>query len=232
MSSWIEILEAEAQAKWDSGKPLLGSQIPPILQSHGVDLSKALAGRPLLTALRFDAAETLGLVQHPLHAAVWAIVPRSVADSTDPQSIFSVKKAAVTPEVKPPQNIQKFKPWFWSAFVKLLEPGKRRWLFDGRFIDIEVTEPKPSQSAIEILATDIANPGAGVRADPMAVLNAIKTWASRHDLSIVQYEASDDDIYGVLRTQRTHLAFESLEIDDLKRIVIPLDIVMKLLRKK
>jgi len=230
VADWIALLEHEAKTRWDNGKLLLLSQIPPVLRENGIDVHETLAGRPLLTALKLEGAGHIALVQHPIHSAVWAALPKNVADANDARTIFPLP---TTPNIAVfTEDTQKFQPWFWAAFVKVLEPGRRRWLLANSFVDHEAAAPQLAENAYEVTRADIVNPGPSMPVDRVAVLKSIEAWAVRNRLELSRFELS----HGNHRSQeiaraKIHLPFDSLDSDDLKRIVVPLDIVMKLLRR-
>jgi hypothetical protein len=203
----------EAQTRWNNQrKLLLLSQIPSFLRSQGVEIDQVLAGRPLMLALRYDGADRLALVQNPFHSAVWAALPKAIADAADPQNLFTRKiEAPISSENNSPSRVR-FKPWFWAAFIKALEPDHKRWLTPDHFVDQPHAEVPP----------DIPN--------ILMITNTIEKWAKSNGIELSPFELRDSESSG-RESKKTSLSFESLDQDDLRRIVIPLDIVFKLLKK-
>jgi hypothetical protein len=230
LADWIAALAKVAQQRWDDGrKLLLVSQIPAVLSAEGTDVLAMRGGRPLLTALKAEAGDNLHFVQHPVHTAVWAVLPKKVASTVDMRTIFDKPDAAKSVDII--QVARKYKGWFWAAFVKALEPGKRRWLGAGHFRDENAPISQPPDGCIEVLESDVVNPGLGVPPDEAAVLESMSKWALRNSISLNPFKvvntASDH------ASQKKHsisLAFDSLGTEDLSRIFVPLDIVFKLLR--
>jgi hypothetical protein len=222
-----QILGEEARARWDRGELLLVSQIPAFMRTKNIDPTAMRGGRALLAALRLDCEGRLTFFQHPQHPAVWAALPVDIGSDLQAIDVFKSNE----PRVPSPTNTipHRFTPWFWAAFIKPLEDGKRRWLSDDRYADHDY-EWNPPLSAKEIKVTDINNPGLGKPVDKELVLASIKAWADRNEVELNKFEiGSSGDSRKTLSHSRHHLAFESLDVADLKRIKIPLDIVLKLI---
>jgi hypothetical protein len=230
LADWISTLEMEAQTRWNNQrKLLLLSQIPSFLRSQGVEIDQVLAGRPLMLALRYDGADRLALVQNPFHSAVWAALPKAIADAADPQNLFTRKiEAPISSENNSPSRVR-FKPWFWAAFIKALEPDHKRWLTPDHFVDQPHAEVPPA-NAILLDTEYIANLNPEDIPNILMITNTIEKWAKSNGIELSPFELRDSESSG-RESKKTSLSFESLDQDDLRRIVIPLDIVFKLLKK-
>jgi hypothetical protein len=221
-----QILSEEARARWNSGRLLLLSQIPAFLREHGVEAAELQGGRPLLTALRSDCADQLSFFQKPENSAVWATLPADLGGRLQASDVFRVSETT-TPS--PSNSIPfRFMPWFWAAFVKPLDSGKRRWLSDDRYSDYD-EDRGPPPSAKEIKAEDIKNPGPGRPVEKQVVHASIEAWANRYGVELSRFEISSSNESRRVHVPTRRLAFETLDAADLKRIKIPLDIVLKLI---
>jgi hypothetical protein len=218
------ILGEEARARWDRGGLLLVSQIPALLREHSIDQGDVQQGRPLLRALKADCAHQLSFFQRPDNSAVWAALPIDIGSRLQAADVF---KTHETKSPSPSNAVPfRFRPWFWAAFVKSLDSGKRRWLSDDSYSDTDAERDPPS-FAREVTSDDIKTPGAGRSVDKELVLASIEAWARRNQVDLKRFEISSPTEGRKSPTRR--LAFENLDLSDLKRIKVPLDIVMKLL---
>jgi hypothetical protein len=122
--------------------------------------------------------------------------------------------------------------WFWSAFVKTLEDGKRRWILESRYTDQTGGDP-PVGSLAEVLPSDIKNPGAEAPVNTKEVTESIEKWSDRTGVPLARFLLHP----GLPSLQREHtrpkllLDLTALDRNDLERILIPLDIVLKLTAK-
>lgn len=114
----------------------------------------------------------------------------------------------------------------WAAFVKPLDSGKRRWLSDDCYLDYD-EERAPPPSAKELKVDDIIYPGPGRIVDKLAVLASIGACASRQQVELKRFEIPSSHRTRQVPVRR--LNFEDLDVADLKRIKIPLDIVLRLM---
>lgn len=235
LSDWIDTLAREARRLWEDGKRLLLlSQVPTYLASQKIDVVAARNGRPLRTAVEADADGRVKLFERPGHSAVHAVLPKDLAEKLNAETIFE-RSSAAKPLPLSPAGATSFKPWFWAAFIKSLPPGKRRWITSERFLDLGKDE-SPQAGAREVLPDDIQYPGPGVTADRDIVLAAIHKWAVRNEVDRREFEASAATAHAPapatkMIARAASSPFDLLEPEDLRRIYIPLDIVMKLIRR-
>ena len=205
---------------------MLLSQIPALLRENSIDPRDVQQGRPLLNALRADCAHQLSFFQHPDNSAVWATLPIDIGSHLQTAEVFKAR------ETKSPSTSNavpfRFMPWFWAAFVKSLDNGKRRWLSDDSYSD-EDADRDPAPFAREVTSDYIRNPGVGRPVDKQIVLASIEAWASKNSIDLKRFEIQAPTEGRKALTKR--LAFETLDVSDLKRIKIPLDIAMKLLSR-
>jgi hypothetical protein len=225
---WVEVITRTAEARWNIRKPLFLAQIPGELRRHGVELSAILAGRTLREAISVDASHRVRLVQDPNHPLVWGLIPNSAPVETDLARLFQ----------KPPQSENaasaqpRYKRWFFTAFIKPIPDSHRRWISIDGFDDLPQVSPA-APGTIEIERTDIVRIELGVSIDNASVHQAIRSWATRTGTNLEQYYnvTGPPKRTTVNLKSLSSLAFESLSEDDLKRILIPLDIIVKLLRR-
>ena len=148
MTVWVDVLAKEAESRWMGGKPLYLAQIPPLLREKSIDINDVLAGRSLRAAIVADASDRLRLVADPDHSLAWAVIPSSAPEDIHLRAIFSrVPSQRIGAEASSQQL--KYKRWFWAAFIKSLEPGWKRWLLPGGFIDRPEFDNSPSD-ALEV----------------------------------------------------------------------------------
>jgi hypothetical protein len=219
LADWIATLETEAQRRWDAGRNLLlVSQVPSVLTQAGIDVLEVRAGRPLLTVLQAEARDSLCCVQHPVHTAVWAALPKKVASTIDTQTVFDKPKSPKY-AVEHIPGTTKYQPWFWAAFVKDLDPAKRRWLSRGNFRD-EEANIEPTDGSIEILKSDVSFPGLGLPPDEAAVRETMAKWASKNSINLELFEVLNTAKEATsTRKHIVSLGLESLGSEDFSRIL-------------
>jgi len=228
VADWVEKLVEEARTRWSEGRLLLLSQIPAFLRDRGIDLTGVQAGRPLLTTLRKDCAHELSFFQDPENPAVWAALPSDVSTNLEAANVFASRPS--TGFSPTPVSAFRFKPWFWAAFVKQIETGKRRWVLQNRYLDASGDRPVPP-SAREVVPDDVVYPGTGQPVDSAAVSASIEAWVKRNGVDLAEFNAGGS-VHGHQGNEPVRrLAFESLDSADLRRIKIPMDIVLKLIAR-
>jgi hypothetical protein len=177
-----------------------------------------------------DAAGKLRLVNDPAHSPVWAVIPTSAPKDIDLHALFLKSSEARALSASAPRPVR-FRRWFWASFIKPLELEHRRWILSERFTDLPKPEEPPEEGSIEVLAAEIALTDPDAIADEAKVTESIQKWAVRTGISLDRFrDRVNENAEKITRQARMALAFESLDPEDQKRIVIPLDIVMKLLR--
>ncbi len=232
MGDWKAALVEEARSRWQTGKLLLLSQIPRFLKTQGIEPTDVQAGRSLLNALRMDCAQELSLFQDPKNAAVWAAIPSDVGAKLQGPDVFSSFRRTSDEASSPTESSSvKFKPWFWAAFVKPIENGKRRWILSNRYLDESTPDNRGDlTNAREVVSDDIRYPGPEQPVNKSEVSAAIEDWATRNQVDLSDFEADQPEPKA--HQPLKHLSFESLDISDLRRISVPLDIVMKLITRR
>lgn len=231
MSDWIGVVKDLATRRWaTTGKALLLAQIPGLLKESGINLADVLSGRKLKEAIELEAAGTVRFVRDGL---VWGVVPAE-ASVTPGQDLFSTER----PEHH--SNIPKFRRSVWAAFVRDIETGRKRFITapEFNFSDVDASA-MPPPNAIEVAPEYIVQSDMLTqRVSPEAVAASIERWCSAtriqfEDLLAVKSEIGRADDADRRSTGSASLAraFSSLSEEDLRRITVPMDIVVKMLRK-
>ena len=227
VANWIDAIAEAAAVRWAQGKPLFLAQIPPEMHRRRIDLDAVLAGRTLREAIGVDAADRVRLVRDPMRALVWGVLPKSVSEETDLRPLFEKSPKTISTTSSQPR----YKRPFFTAFVKSIEADHRRWITPGGFVDLpEENSPPPDAVAFE--PGDSLNLVLGTPIDIEAVHAAIGKWAQRNGINLERFYAgsSHATVESKPRDEKT-LNLASLDQDDLKRIMVPMDVVMKLLRR-
>ncbi|WP_123834194.1 hypothetical protein [Methylobacterium currus] len=229
MSDWLNIIVAAAQSEWNHRRALNLAKIPNIIARHGLDYKPLLSGRGLREVLSITGGQELKLVNHPKEPLVWGVLPASVDISgLDLASLFDK-------EVTQNGKVPRFKRAFWTAFIKQMQDGERRFITnDGSFINLQ-TNNIPELSWIEVLPSDLVETDLLSSDDyDRAVLNKIKEWCARNSVEIERYfmqQSSKVESHRETKIEFAKIDFSSLSEADLARISIPLDIVMKLMKR-
>jgi hypothetical protein len=161
---------------------------------------------------------------------VWAAIPIDTPAEVDFDSLFARTRPA-RPEVEAAISkaaTPRFKKWFWAAFLRALEPGTKRLLFDHGFEDVSESTPEP-EAVLSIQASHVVGLAPGERADPEAVYGAIREWAEEVGANLDRFKMYSSHVQR--SSSKGVLAFDTIEPEDAKRIMIPLDIVMKWMRR-
>lgn len=233
MTGWIDVVAEEAESRWAHQKPLFLAQIPPLLRRHAIDLEDVLRGRSLMLAIASDATSSVRLVKDPDHELVWAVIPHRVPDDFDLREIFHKTQEIKAPVSRAPAAVPLFQRWFFTAFIKALAPGHKRYVLLDHFRDLPESEIPPP-GAWEVQSTEILNPEPDAIVDREDIFDRIKRWTERYGVAIDQF--CQEPKSAILERRESSgpkslIAFDTLEIDELRRIMVPMDVVLKLLRR-
>lgn len=220
----FEKIKLVVDARWNSGGgPLLLSQLPDSLREQSVDIKASRGEKPLLQFVKDGIAGFCQLHNDENNPIVWGLVPTEVSLSN--KEIFSMVKAASANRTFDPSYVR-YHFAVWKAFTSPVPDGLKRILKPKnapRFQDIGNSETFTSDF-IEIDRSFIC---AEAAPSFVSVDQKIREWARKnnvpHDilLYIEDSGATDGNLLGRL---------SKLNVDDLRRISIPLDIVAKLLK--
>ncbi len=227
-NNWVDAIAEAAERRFAEGKPLFLAQIPPLLHKAGFDFGSLLAGRTLREAINIDGSEKLQLVRDPANPLAWAVVPKSAPSDLDLESLFLRSPRAGFTDVSASQY-PRFKRWFWTAFLKALGPAENRWILPDRFVDLP-DSTAPPDGAVRVESGDIVETAPNAPTNNAAIHESIQKWATRTNTHLDSFTSASSESEPK-PVRKGFLAFDSLGVDDLKRIMVPLDIVVKLLRR-
>ncbi|MDA9450763.1 MULTISPECIES: hypothetical protein [unclassified Bradyrhizobium] len=228
MADWIDVLESNVVSWWAvRGRAFPMALAPATLKAEGVDYQAILNGRKLREAISTEGATKLRVVQNPADKLSWGLVPAGVTLDADLSKLF-----ATAPEEQQPPQIRFMRP-VWAAFARRLNTGMRRFFVDSNFldfVDIGSGEMPPGQG-VEVLSSDL--PEATLLDSPnrdAEIIKAITAWAKAHNIPL-------DSLDQLKYRQASHapaskggrrLDLSAFSEEDLRRIKIPLDLVLKL----
>jgi len=227
-AGWKEILVTEARDRQAGGGRLYLAQVPGVLRPHGVNIREITGDRKLIELLRSEASDVLTVSQDQAGEGGWYLVPRD-AERYEP---YAGPEPLAQRERASDGSTPQFLRPFWTAFIKRIPPGHRRFVsLDGsRFTDVPETEQPPSGSS-DVLLEELAD--AESVDDPATIHAAVERWIKKRGLNREQFLVKSDrpkrHSYDSPRHQWV-LALETLSERDAGRIMIPLDIVLKLLK--
>lgn len=209
--------------RWKTGEALLLAQIPGVLERTGVNIRPIQGGRSLRETIATEAFDKLKLISNPEAELVWGVVPKSAILPEDLAPLFKRK----TPQGP---SIPRYKKWFWTAFVKPIPDGHKRYILLHSFSDIPEAEPLPP-GASSVEPTDIVQADSDTPINYAAVQKLISEWAARSGAILDQYYLAPSREAAKRTAAPTHFPkLANLPEEDLKRIMVPLDIVLKLIR--
>ena len=201
--------------------PLLLSQ----LGSHGggqVAHDVRAQGKGLKDYLRHRLADKVQVIEHTANPTITGVVPAGVASNADEGHDALLEKTRQSPSATAPR----FHPAFWAAFRKPLEGSKRRYVSVGppvRFQDS--SEEDEPDGFLEVPKAYIASPDM----DDDRTSQNVEKWIADNDLQRDTYLASAKP---KLDSGHPHNLLDrlllSLDRDDLSRMSMPLDVVLKL----
>lgn len=128
---------------------------------------------------------------------------------------------------------------FWNAFIRPIENFPRFVLIDdsNRITVRDDTVEIESSKAYEILPQDltVSVPDGSIADKVSATHSAIDTWLEKHSLDPAIFLRPTIRRHGITtgsNLEKFLSAFEGLSTDDLARIEVPLDILVKLISRK
>ena len=221
----------QTSAAWERGEPLLLSELGSLHDGEVANVTKKLEGR-LSTYISRHLSDNVLLIQHSKTPPIIGVVPRN--ESTDKIDNFDAileKKQSTFRNVghQPRLHLS-----FWAAFRKLLEPELNRFIaIDGRikFYNLDETTDPPSDS-IKIEREYIA---ASDDEKDSEIFSKIVRWCNAHDLDIGTFQkelpAASQTMsrrYNSASGSTLDRLLDILDDSELRRMVIPLDVVKKL----
>lgn len=170
----------------------------------------------------------LQLVQHPNVKEKIGLIP---GDATIPENIISLFQGAG--EKKPSFNSIIYNQDFWDAFFKPIilnryvifeENGRPKILND-------VNQPPSGAYQIETSDVVAVDPATPVVERVAATREHLQKWLAKHSLDPEKFLRKNTTKTTELQDRLTHLkqAFEKISDEDRARILIPLDIIFKIM---
>ena len=208
------------------------------LSSLGVRLNQtALENRDVLSkGLREFLRQNpvVRVVQFPSVAEKVGAIPLSVPLPEDVRELFTINKSSFGL-----QNRNVYVQEFWEAFIRPIE-GHSRYIVVNEPGSMAISEAPPddeTKMVYEITEQDLTNgiPGESILEKVNATHSAIDTWLKKNSLNhgIFLRPRGGKKNFSVDNRLAIFLrAFDGLSSEDLARVHLPLDIVLKLITKK
>lgn len=226
-----EIVKQMVMREWeDNGKALLLARLGQALSRQGYDLRAWHKGKGLASAIEKKIGKDLQIIISPSDPLVSAALPKSVKLESDLNKYFAQPTERVSS-----LSVEKirFNQRLWTAFSRTLQNGKARYFFlDSRmnFSDVPVSE---ASDGIRIPDEKIISGVSNKEERDKSVEQNIISWL--HENRINPSAVKADAVEKKNKIEQTESVFDSivksLDISDLRRINIPLDIVLKLQAK-
>ena len=171
-------------------------------------------------------AERLRIVEHSRHATIVGVVPRG--EGTDKTEDWDTLLDSTRSEVIRPR----LHPAFWAAFRKLLVEDKKRYLLfnDGYVSFDDLPLGVSSDEGVEVPRNRVVGPDASVE----ETYKNAKEWAEENDLDIgrFRYSESAQDSGHLPANDLLGKLIAALDVEDLRKISIPMEVVAKLRRHR
>jgi hypothetical protein len=225
MGDWIAAVSEIAAARWKEKRPLLLAQLPGALKEKNIDPAEVIQGRRLKNALEIDGHGRIRVFQNPDKPLEWAVLPASIEDNP----FSSVEPAPSDSE----PNVERLPRPFWSAFLVPLVEGSRRYLFPHRkfhFQDLKEGDPHPVNS-IEVERTYLPAFTEPYHPSPATISAGIRRWANAHDFNLEPLYLSSQPQPPPKTDHQLADVLQALAPEDLARIMVPIDIVLKMMKK-
>jgi hypothetical protein len=218
----------------DNRKTRFSGTAPALLQEQGVQLNDVLKGRKLKEAIMEDAAEVVRLQPDPDRPLSWFIIPASVSPN-ESRSPTLIERSKVPSHGAVP----KYKRPFWAAFIKRIPEGRRRYIYqNGLKFDDLPNSVHPPIGGYEVTDEYLVGSDMLSEDDYRGAVNAaIERWLGASKLSSTDFLDGAPEKPTKMSARGSESArflgpLASLPDADLKRIVIPLDIILKLAARR
>jgi hypothetical protein len=229
-NDWTQILLHEVNARLEVGRRLYLAQVPALLRRNGVNIADITRGRKLLELVQAEASEVLLARLDSSLPGGWYLEPANEQEHggnlLGPSQAKPARRAHTVP--------RRFLKPFWTAFIKRIPEGHRRFIgLDGNwFQDIRGAEPIP-RSGIEITPDELADADLLLEDDNAAAIEAaIEKSVNSRKLNVEQFVIQPGrsvERVSIDQRQKWLSAMAGMSPADQSRIKIPLDIVLKLL---
>lgn len=226
---WEEIVVGLVSVWWnEQKKPYPLSRLKPDLRNRHVDLDEKLGGRKAREVMEIDFRDRLKVFHHPNHELVWYMIP-VLTDSNAAIGALTTEEPN-----KPLVSTVEYEKAVFTAFIKRLEEGKRRFLFfgDRTYFDDIQTDPVTTYGGLEVMRSDISVPVGELLTDveKRETSQRIQAWLKNNDIELTKVtvqnrsESKAQDRASVSDV----LDFSGLTASEKARILIPLDLLFKI----
>lgn len=212
------------------GKALLLASLGQALGKSGYNIKVEIPGQKLRSFIQTEMIDKVTVVTSPFDRLVYGIVPTKDAAGKKPTDLFvGGSEGAKAPKLNFDRRVL-------IAFSRPIETNRVRILHlepELNFEDIPA-ESIPAGARLVIPPNLIVPPGSMPSGSRNAELRKnIQDWFKTNSADISKVEAKHHGEYGIHVTDNSILSlmFRTLDKKDLERIVIPLDIVAKLLSR-
>ena len=205
----------------EHSRPLLLSQLGSADQGDVGKSAKQLS--PNLAAFIRGYVSGVRIVSGSTVPPIFAALPANIGQEVDVDDLLAEKRRE-----RSSVRVRRFLPAFWAAFRVPLDESKRRFVSTRAPVRFQDESDEVGRSGfVEVQRQHITTGDA----DDAVVQQQISEWLQRNELNdeaflVASRSGTDlphDDLLGRLLV--------SLEPDDLKRMSIPLDVVLKLRRQ-
>ncbi|WP_374005896.1 hypothetical protein [Delftia lacustris] len=228
-SIFLEILKLTNE-QFDAGRVLLLAQVGQFLQKRGFDIKSSLGSKKLSSYISENMKEQVKIVVSPTDKLVHGIIPINASIEGKESQYFGLP----TKENKIEIDAPRFDRGVWRAFSQPLEDGHERKICISPTIfykDIKIGS-QLGDNFFTIEHSDITLNSLDRHLREDSIIRKIKEWADRNKISINELRESRNQPHDFNENRQPHsllnAILSSLNEDDLRRIVIPMDIVKKL----
>ena len=228
---WLETLTDLVNDFWATKKQVYQlSKAMGDLNRKGVAFTGKYPGQKIKDAILEDGVTSLLLVRKPNHPLVWGLLPAGVTD-VDDIAIWSISRdRSESPSIQTPR----YDKAIWTAFIKKIEHGRRRFVFlDSplRFLDTDVFLAPPV-AGIELQSSFVIGPVDGELSEETKeeVERNIKSWCEVNKIDPVRVLAPairHESNFGKVHNFFDFADFGGLSSSEKSRILIPLDLLSK-----
>ncbi len=219
----MRIVDSVRQCWEHERLPLLLSRLG---NQDGAELSTEIKrlGMTLKQYLTTRLSDQVQVIQHSTKTQLVGALPLSVDVDSEGGSEPLLERTQRTEA----ENIPRFYPAFWAAFRVPLEESKRRYLTDHEPIEFRDLSADETPFGREVSREYVL----GRDVDSSEIRSKIRQWLEENQVDSEAYRLSPSQTSRTSGSQDLlDRVLESLEPSELKRVVIPLDVVLKLRRQ-
>lgn len=212
----------------DRSSAYLLSALGPILRKNFPDYNMKLIGGLQSFCERIP---TIRIVRHPDYATKIGAIPADVQVPEDIREVFGTK---VEPSAGPVYSDD-----FWRAFVRKHDDARYVSIFSNNTFEISATGKSGAEGVYEISASDypVVNSLMPIQEKVEATHEKIRQWIDRHNLGEVSHIFRKGVGISINTGPHSSLSellkiFSKLNEDELRRMSIPADVIVKLASAK